>query len=233
MAFRKKAGTILQYKPDILVVIECEHPDKLVNTDTHRPKDQLWFGKNQHKGLAVFSYCNYRFRVHETYNDQFQMIVPLEVTGKSFRFNLFIVWAYNPDDADGRYVTQVWKAVNYYEKLLADQPAILIGDFNSNAIWDRKNAVHGSHSLVVSKLASHHIHSVYHHHYDQLPGTEHHPTFYLYRHKDKPYHLDYCFASDSLLRKLESVEIGDYDAWTKHSDHVPVMVAFGKRKRKK
>lgn len=30
MAFRKKADFILTYKPDILVVPECEHPEKLV-----------------------------------------------------------------------------------------------------------------------------------------------------------------------------------------------------------
>lgn len=29
MAFRKKADFILKYKPDILVVPECEHPDRL------------------------------------------------------------------------------------------------------------------------------------------------------------------------------------------------------------
>jgi hypothetical protein len=29
MAFRKKADLILAHKPDILIVPECEHPDKL------------------------------------------------------------------------------------------------------------------------------------------------------------------------------------------------------------
>ncbi len=29
MAFRKKAELILAHKPDILIVPECEHPDKL------------------------------------------------------------------------------------------------------------------------------------------------------------------------------------------------------------
>ena len=53
-----------------------------------------------------------------------------------------------------------------------------------------------------------------------------HPTLYLYRHKDKPYHLDYCFASADLLENLRSVEIGDYDFWSKYSDHVPVIVTF-------
>ena len=48
MAFRKKAGHILAHKPDILVVPECEHPDKLkFNDDVQKPTDILWFGENK------------------------------------------------------------------------------------------------------------------------------------------------------------------------------------------
>jgi len=48
----------------------------------------------------------------------------------------------------------------------------------------------------------------------------------MYRHKDKPYHIDYCFVSGDMIEKLKSVEIGDFDYWTRFSDHVPVMVDF-------
>ena len=50
MAFRKKAKFILTHKPDILIIVECEHPDKLLySDDTPKPKDSLWFGENQNK----------------------------------------------------------------------------------------------------------------------------------------------------------------------------------------
>jgi exodeoxyribonuclease III len=39
MAYRKKAGFILKHQPDIVIVPECEHPDKLkFNKDTPAPK---------------------------------------------------------------------------------------------------------------------------------------------------------------------------------------------------
>jgi exonuclease III len=63
-------------------------------------------------------------------------------------------------------------------------------------------------------------------HHKQLQGKERHPTLYMYRHQDKPYHLDYCFASHDITRKLKSVEIGGYDLWSAYSDHVPVIVSF-------
>jgi exonuclease III len=48
----------------------------------------------------------------------------------------------------------------------------------------------------------------------------------MYRHKHKPYHIDYCFVSADLAKRLQSVEIGDFAFWTKFSDHVPVIVSF-------
>lgn len=227
MAFRKKAEFILTLKPDILIIVECEHPDKLLfKSEIPKPSDILWFGKNQNKGLAIFSYGDYRFEIHDNHNENFKMIIPIKVTGGLIDFNLFLVWAYNPDDNEGRYITQVWKAITHYDELLTNKPTMFIGDFNSNKIWDNKKHRFGSHSSVVRQLEDKGIFSTYHFQHRQTQGTEEHPTFYMYRHKDKPYHIDYCFVSSDMLDKLQSVDIGEYDYWIKHSDHVPLIVKF-------
>lgn len=227
MAFRKKAKFILTYKPDILIIVECEHPDKLLySDDTPKPKDSLWFGENQNKGLAIFSYSDFRFKVLENHNENFKKIIPIAVTGGLVDFNLFLIWAYNPDDKDGKYITQVWKAIIHYEDLLTNNPTMLIGDFNSNTIWDYKKHRLSNHSNVVKKLEEKGILSTYHIHHKQIQGEEKHATYYMYRHKNKPYHIDYCFVSTELMKKLQSVVIGDYDYWTEFSDHVPLFVTF-------
>jgi exodeoxyribonuclease-3 len=224
MAFRKKAGAILACKPDILVVPECEHPNKLkFGDDLQKPTDILWFGENKNKGLGIFSYSHFRFKLIKTHNPDFKMIVPVKVTGDNTRFTLFAVWANNPADPDGVYVEQVWKAMRHYK--LSKKNTILAGDFNSNTIWDRKYRI-GNHSHVVDHLHKKGITSCYHLHNNQIQGSEQHPTYFLYRHKDKPYHLDYCFASADLASKIKSVEIGEFDHWKQYSDHVPVMVSF-------
>ena len=226
MAFRKKADIILKHKPDILIVPECEHPDKLFfNIDLPRPTDIKWFGQNRNKGLAIFSYCNLSFKVLNIYNHHFKMIIPMLVSGDQFDFNLFAIWANNPQDPDGQYVTQIWKAILHYESIITNQRTILIGDFNSNTIWDKPRR-EGNHSTIVKLLATKGIYSVYHKHFNQTQGLEQHPTLYMYRHKDKPYHIDYCFASEDMLKYLKLVEIGDYDTWIKYSDHVPLVVTF-------
>lgn len=224
MAFRKKAGHILAHKPDILVVSECEHPDKLKFDDSNiSPTGVLWFGENKNKGLGIFSYNHFRLMLIKTHNPAMRMIIPILVTGNNYKFTLFAVWANNPADPDGVYVEQVWKALHHYK--LSKKNTILAGDFNSNTIWDRKYRI-GNHSHVVDLLQQKGISSCYHLHHDQKQGKEAHPTHFLYRHRDKPYHLDYCFASSDLAGKVQSVEIGNYDDWHKYSDHVPVMVSF-------
>ena len=226
MAFRKKAAVILRHKPDILIVQECEHPDKLNFTGgTPTPKDVLWFGNNPNKGLGVFSYNGFKFKLRKTHNPLLQTIIPISVTGDQNDFTLYAIWAWNPNDPDGRYVEQIWKALNHYEKHLKNQPVILAGDFNSNTIWDKKYRI-GNHSHVVKELEAKKIYSTYHLYHRQEQGKEKHPTLYMYRHKDKPYHIDYCFASAGLAENLQSVEIGRHKFWTQYSDHVPVIVTF-------
>ncbi|MBL7966119.1 MAG: endonuclease/exonuclease/phosphatase family protein [Prolixibacteraceae bacterium] len=226
MAFRKKANFILSLNPDILIVPECEHPDKLkFPAETPKPTDFLWFGTNQNKGLGIFSYSENRFEVLDNHLPELRMIIPIAVTGGKIDFNLFAIWANNPDDKDGQYVEQVWKAVNFYHEILAKNQTILVGDFNSNVIWDKTHRI-GNHSNVVKLLEEKGIQSTYHVFHRQIQGLEKHPTLFMYRHKEKPYHIDYCFASKYLIEKLQSVEVGAFDSWIQHSDHMPLIVSF-------
>ena len=131
----------------------------------------------------------------------------------------------NPEDKGDEYIGQVWKALNFYSDLLENKKTFLIGDFNSNTIWDKPRR-EGNHSIVVEFLATKEIHSTYHKFYNQIQGKEKHNTLFMYRHKDKPYHIDYCFASGDLIKKLSSVEVGKYKDWCKYSDHTPLIVTF-------
>lgn len=225
-AFRKKADFILALQPDILVIQECEHPDKLkFSAETLKPDSVYWYSDGGKKGIGIFSYSNYKFELLPEFNPEFRYVLPIQVTGNGQTFTLLAVWAMdNKEKREARYIGQVWFAINHYKDLLGSS-TILIGDFNSNKIWDYKDRV-GSHSDVVRYLASRDIHSVYHKHFNMEQGKEEHPTLYLYRNLEKPYHIDYCFASADLLEKVKQVEIGSYENWFMHSDHSPVCVLF-------
>jgi len=83
-----------------------------------------------------------------------------------------------------------------------------------------------NHSSVVKALEEKGIFSTYHLHHKQTQGKEEHPTYFMYRHLNRSYHIDYCFASGDLIDKLENVEIGTHEQWAKLSDHNPLIVSF-------
>lgn len=226
MAFRKKVALLQKYDPDILVIPECEHVDGIIFPEIGKqPTGRLWYGDNQHKGLGVISFNGYRLKLLRRHQPAFKTILPIAVTGGTIDLTLFAIWANNPQDKPNQYVGQVWQALHHYEKFIKRKRTILTGDFNSNTIWDKPRRI-GNHSTVVEVLGKKKISSVYHHHFGQQQGKEEHATFHLYKHADKPYHLDYCFASGDLISKLQNVEIGQHEDWSRHSDHMPLIVDF-------
>lgn len=224
-AFRKKAEFIVTHKPDILIIPECEHPDKLkFKSDIQLPSDSVWFGKNPNKGLGVFSYNGYKLKLLDIHNPDFKFVLPLSVSNDKISLTLFAIWSQKPENHDN-YTVQVWNAVNYYTDLLEEKNLVLAGDFNSNSIWDKPRRV-SNHSNLVEYLKNKNISSAYHFYHKQTQGQEKDKTLFMQRNKDRPYHIDYCFASADLIDRIENVEIGSYDQWTTHSDHSPLSIKF-------
>jgi len=224
MAFRNKAHLIQSEHPDILIVPECEHPDKLIRLGLNATSE-LWYGTNKSKGLAVFSFGKYKLNLMDIHNESIKIVCPITVTSPDVDFTLLAVWAQQTTDYDYRHIGQIWRAVHYYENILLENNVIIVGDFNSNVIWNKNHRL-ASHSMTVKKLFDMQIHSAYHKHFLQMQGKEMHPTFYLYRHENKPYHIDYCFASKYFMERLSQVEVGDYKYWKTYSDHSPLTVVF-------
>lgn len=223
-AFRKKNDRILSLRPDILVVSECESENKLKFGDlTPKPTDFFWYGDSENKGIGIFSYSDYKFELLKIFNPRFRFIIPLKVTGKDSSFLLFAIWAMdNKEKPEARYIGQIWLAINYYSNLLS-LPCVLTGDFNSNKIWDEKERV-GNHSDMVDFLEKENIFSLYHMQEKIEQGKEIHPTFHMYRKTEKPYHIDYFFASDLIIKDGFEIKVGKAEKWIDLSDHVPLIL---------
>ena len=97
-----------------------------------------------------------------------------------------------------------------------------MGDLNSNFIWDKPDRW-WSHSGVVKELNQIGLQSIYHYQTDVSQGLEKSPTFYLHRNKNKPYHIDYAFASSDLINACH-LEIGKFEEWISKSDHMPIVM---------
>ena len=72
-AFRLKNEEIFELKPDILIVLECETEDKLeFGKLTPIPNDFIWYSDNNKKGVGVFSYSNYKFKLLNEFNPEYR-----------------------------------------------------------------------------------------------------------------------------------------------------------------
>ena len=136
---------------------------------------------------------------------------------------IFAVWAMaSPGRSD--YPERLHRAVSSYADLLRE-PVVMIGDFNSNTIFDADHQ-RGSHSQLVARLPASGVASVYHERTGEAQGGESRPTFFMNRNPAKPYHLDYCFVSESLRGAVSGFSIGSPDDWLDVSDHLPLTVTL-------
>ena len=227
MKFRDKAQIILEHNPDILVIQECEAFERIdFNKFSKLPTSMHWTQyESGNKGLGIFSFGNFSFKVQENYSSEFSVIVPVRVSDGTEDINLYGVWTVNTRKPGGSYIDQIWNAVEFYDPHIRSEKTMLIGDFNSNVIFDKKNR-QATHQNLVTRLAEKGIKSVYHSKFNQTQGLEQEPTFYLYRHQDKPFHIDHCFASEDLLNRIDSLKIGKYEDWKAYSDHTPMILTL-------
>ena len=95
---------------------------------------------------------------------------------------------------------------------------------HSNYSWHPTDR---SHSALVRYLGGMGLVSAYHSRYAEEQGRETRPTFFLYRHQRRPYHIDYCFLPTVWLGRMRDVTVGGHGEWASKSDHMPLTVDVG------
>jgi exonuclease III len=226
-AFRNKTERITQFHPDLVVIQECEPLDKLIFPNGFQPNCRAWFGDpGAAKGVGVFGFSNLHFELaDDIYDPSIRYCIPLRVTG-SWNYHLVAVWAMaQKDHSSWGYVGQVCRALEKYQEFIGECDTFLLGDFNSNKIFDRPRREF-NHTLMVEQLARHEIISLYHEYFHETHGEENHPTFYLTKKVTRPFHLDYCFAPVGWSQQVKQLTVGEFREWRAWSDHCPIFVEF-------
>jgi hypothetical protein len=212
--FAKKMPLLDPFQPDVAVVPEIGRPQS-VNDHC------LWFGIKENQGLAVVSSQAFQLEPLPEKPGAPKYVVPIKVTGP-INFTLFAIWTIQGQEM--RYIRAVATCLDLYLELFAQGPIVLMGDFNSNAIWDKEHPTNLCHSAVVRKLGGLGIVSAYHHYRSEEHGCESEPTFFLHHKKEKPFHIDYCFLPITWANKLSSIQVGSFEAWQGLSDHRPLVL---------
>jgi endonuclease/exonuclease/phosphatase family protein len=211
-----KLAAVEELRPDLAVLPECP---KLAE----EPGRILWFGANRHKGLAIIARPPWRIDPAPLSRRLPRWVRPVRVEGPC-PFLLWAVWACG--DRPHRYVRGIHRTLDLRKHMLVDRPNVLLGDFNSHSLWDPQYPRDRNHSALVRRLGALGLVSSYHAFYAEAHGLESRPTFFEYRHRHRPYHIDYCFFPASWLPRLESVTLGEHAAWARRSDHMPLLTTF-------
>jgi exonuclease III len=234
-ALRTKLDKLDLLDADIYIIQECEDP----KTSTQRYREwagkYLWVGTNKNKGIGVFpkkgnivSALNWhgKFTINgidtrhsstQWTTSDLKLFLPFALNN---HFTILGVWTKGNDSEAFGYIGQLWKFIQIHRKDLNQKNTLIVGDFNSNSIWDKPDRW-WSHSGVVNELEYLNLKSVYHTQYNEYHGSESQPTFYLQKNLAKPYHIDYVFVSLDLLNQ-SSLRVGNFSNWLKVSDHMPI-----------
>lgn len=236
-ALRNKLAVVDSLDADVLVIQECEDPAYSTRAYRDWAGDYLWCGESSSRGIGVFpkrgnqvSACNWHglFAVAglqgnsptlQWRTDELRLFLPFRLNDQ---LTLLAVWTKGHRDEVFAYMGQFWKYLQIHRGDLPKSRCLILGDFNSNSIWDKSDRW-WNHSDVVAELAELGFASQYHLQTGEPQGSESRPTFFLQRNPAKPYHIDYVFASRDLATGSE-LQIGGPDDWLEVSGHMPLML---------
>jgi exonuclease III len=238
-ALRKKTQEIDRLDADIIIALECENPAESTQAFLSWSGDYLWTGTSKNKGIGVFSKKGNSIK-SLNWNDRFafsginsknqalqwstsdlKLFLPFIINDS---LTVLGVWTKGSDSQVFSYIGQFWKYLQIHRNDLSNEKTLILGDFNSNKIWDKSDRW-WNHSDVIEELKDIEIESLYHHQFNERQGEETTPTFFHHRKTEKHYHIDYAFCSFDMLKK-SILSIGTPDEWLSLSDHMPICVSI-------
>ena len=214
--FREKYKEISKLNADIYVIQESENPETCKDKAYREfVSNGFWTGGIPFKGLLVFSpNPDIKLELLNWKTQDYRYFLPIRVNDS---FTLVGAWACDP------YIQEFCDFIQAAKSYLTDD-VIIIGDLNSNAIFDKDNQRSGkTHSIIVEELRQIGIEDIYHHLTGDEQGKERVPTFYMYRHLDKPFHIDHCFSNPKNIQKMT---IHARWQWLALSDHLPIEIGL-------
>jgi hypothetical protein len=213
--YLRKSARLERLLWDIAVIQECARPPL-------ESEQSLWFGDNVKQGIAVLARPPYRLARLPQPADVPKFVIPVAVSGPGIDFALFAVWSKKNEHHP--YIRGVVKAVEMYRSVFDAGPCVVVGDLNSNTIWDKTHPATANHSALVRSLATRGLVSAYHGYFDEAHGKETRPTYYHQKSRQVPHHIDYCFMPEAWVGGMRVVEVGLVDDWLADSDHCPLLV---------
>ncbi len=221
MALHSKFEALRGLRPDIAIIAECASPETPRLAQVYSMpavSGRAWVGENRNKGLAVLAFGEFGLRASRPGPPEARYSLHAGIEGP-VGFDLVAVWSQRPG-----YVENVHAALDAHRDVLASGRAILAGDLNSSAKFDREHTP--NHSDLVNRLRDEfNMVSAYHAFFHEEQGAETRPT-HIHNTRKTTFHIDYTFVPATWLERLVRVEVGRREEWGQYSDHLPLVAEF-------
>jgi endonuclease/exonuclease/phosphatase family metal-dependent hydrolase len=226
-ALRRKLALVDSLGADIIAIQECEDPARSRDAAYRAWAGgaYVWAGQLPAKGLGLFARASWAQRAFAPLDwaTQAQYFLSARIA----KAPVCAIWAHRGLGARP-YIGQIHLALQSPPEWLEDPHCVLLGDFNSNLIWDKPNSALG-HAKTMARLVDRGFSSAYHSHFDAPQGREPHPSFYLHRAPEKPYHIDFAYFGRGW--RITDCKVGAPADWLAHSDHMPLSAVLTRQDR--
>jgi endonuclease/exonuclease/phosphatase family protein len=172
---------------------------------------------NARKGIALASLdADCQFEKLRPRANRGRAVIGARVAGP-LSFAALGIWSQGP-----RYVDDVMRTLNAYDRVLRAGPAVVLGDLNSGTNLAGTRSPNKGHSRILDRFADLGLVSAYHAFHRCAHGQETHPTYRHQRKASRPWHIDFCFVPARWI--VVGVEVLDGKEWATRSDHLPLKV---------
>ena len=172
---------------------------------------------NAQKAIALASLnADYHLEALKGRANRGRAVIGATVSGP-VSFTALGIWSQGP-----RYVDDVMRTLNAYDRVLRSGPSIVMGDLNSGTNLAGTRSPNTGHSRILDTFADLGLVSAYHAFHHVEHGQEMHPTYRHQRKQSQPWHIDFCFVPVGWV--VVGVEVLDGKEWATTSDHLPLKV---------
>lgn len=212
--FARKQAALMALEPDLAVICEIREREAKEIPGAN----VLWTGRPDAKGMAIVGRNGWT--VERIAEGSQAHVLAVKGSRAGTAVTLAGVWTLQ---AEGSYVRPVITALDELAGHLSGD-VILAGDFNANPVFRGKPRFDEARLRLLDRG----LESLWHEQSGEVHGAEVTPTLYWTWNRDRPFHVDYVFATPGLRTRCRELRIGSFEDWVeaKISDHVPLIADF-------
>ena len=218
-SFPKKASRLSDLAAHIAIVPEVRAKHAQALGDSF---DTIWEGEDDNRGLLVAVRKPWRLEVVARATARHGLL--LRATQGAQVISILGIWAM---PRNGSYVRAVIDGLDELLPRIDTDDVIVAGDFNASPTLDRMGSTEPKFDQITDRLHRQGLESLWHARTGQRFGSEDTATLYHLWKRERPFHIDFIFASRALADRLTTMTIGSFDDWcTRDSDHAPLVAEF-------